>query len=89
MLPKVTGQSCRILYKGQLTNEEVRRQIQAAIGEYNELLAMIEKWKLRWFDHVLRFTALCITILQGTVNRKRKRRKQEKRWEENIKEWAP
>ena len=48
---------------------------------------MIEKWKLRWFDHVLRFTALCMTILQGTVKRKRKRRKQKKRWEENIKEW--
>ena len=36
-----------ILYKDNVTNEEVRRRIQAAIGEYDELLTMVKKRKLR------------------------------------------
>ena len=32
-----------ISYKDQLTNEEVRRKIQAAIGEYNKLLTLVKK----------------------------------------------
>ena len=31
------------------TNEEVRRKIQAAIGEYDEFLTLVTKRKLRWF----------------------------------------
>ena len=41
-----------ISYKDHVTNEEARRKIQAAIGEYDELLALIKKRKLRWFGHV-------------------------------------
>ena len=36
-----------ILYEDHVTNEEVRRKIQAAIGEYDELLILIKKRKLR------------------------------------------
>ena len=36
-----------ISYKDHVTNEEVRRKIQAAIGEYDELLTLIKKRKLR------------------------------------------
>ena len=43
-----------ILYKDHDTNEEVCREIQAAIGEYDELLTLVKKWKLRWFLHVSR-----------------------------------
>ena len=32
-----------ILYKDHVTNEEVHRKIQAAIGEYDELLTMVKK----------------------------------------------
>ena len=44
-----------ISYKDHVTNEEVRRKIQAAIGEYDELLTLVKKWKLRclkvfWFS---------------------------------------
>ena len=41
-----------IWYKDHVTNEEVRRKIQAAIGEYDELLTLIKKRKLRWFGYV-------------------------------------
>ena len=41
-----------ISYKDQVTNEEVRREIQAAIGEHDELLTLVKKRKLSWFYHV-------------------------------------
>ena len=77
-----------ISYKDHVTNEEVRRKIQAAIGEYDELLILAKKRKLRLFGHVSRSSGLAKTILQGTVKGKRKRGRQKKRWEDNIKEWT-
>ena len=77
-----------ISYKDHVTNEEVRRKIQAAIGEYDKLLTLVKKRKLRWFGHVSRSSGLAKTILQGTVKGKRKRGRQKKRWEDNIKEWT-
>ena len=52
-------------YKDHVTNEEVCRKIQAAIGEYGELLTLVKKRKLRWFGHVLRSSGLAKMILQG------------------------
>ena len=75
-----------ILYKDHVTNEEVRRKIKTAIGEYDELLTLVKKRKLRWFGHVSRCSGLAKTILQGSM--KRKRGRQKKRWEGNIKEWT-
>ena len=77
-----------ISYKDHVTNEEVRRKIQAAIGEYDELLTLVKKRKQRWFGHVSRSSGLAKTILQGTVKGKRKRGRQKKKWEDNIKEWT-
>ena len=54
-----------ISYKDYVTNEEIRRKIQAAIGEYGELLTLAKKWKLRWFGHVSRSSGLAKIILQG------------------------
>ena len=62
-----------ISYKDQVTNEEVRRKIQATIGEYDELLTLVKKRKLRWFGHVSRSSGLANTLLQGTVKGKRKK----------------
>ena len=59
-----------ILCKDSGTNEKVHRKIQAAIGEYDELLTLVKKWKLRWFGHVSRSSGLAKTILQGTVKGK-------------------
>ena len=77
-----------ISYMDNVTNEEARRKIQTAIGEYDELLALVKKRKLRWFGHVSRSSGLAKTILQGTVKGKRKRDRQKKGWEDNIKEWT-
>ena len=41
-----------------------------------------------WFGHVSRSSGLAKTILQGTMKGKRKRGRQKKRWEDNIKEWT-
>ena len=62
-----------ISYKDHVSNEEVHRKIQTPIGEYDKLLTMVKKLKLRWFGHVLRSSGLPKTILQGTVKGKRKR----------------
>ena len=71
-----------------MTNVEVRRKTKAAIGEYNDLLTVVKKRKPRWFGQVSRSSGLAKTILQGTVKGKRKRDRQKKRWEDNIKEWT-
>ena len=52
-----------ISYKDHVTNEEVHRKVQAAIGEYDELLTLVKKQKLRWFGHVSRSSGLAKTIL--------------------------
>ena len=66
-----------ISYKDHVTNEEVRKKIQEAIGEYDELLTLVKKRKLRWFGHVSRSSGLAKTILQGTVKGKKKKRQTE------------
>ena len=74
--------------KAHGTNEDVRRTIQAAIGKYDEKLTLVKKRKLRWFGHVSRSFGLEKTILQGTVQGKRKQGRQKKRLEDNIKDWT-
>ena len=64
------------------------QKIQAAIGEYDELLTLVKKQNLRRFGHVSRSSGLANTILQGTVKGKRKRGREKKRWEDIIKEWT-
>ena len=61
--------------------------MQAAIVEYDELPTMVNKQKLRWFSHVSWSSGLAKTILQGTVDGKRRGR-QKKKWEDNTKEWT-
>ena len=77
-----------ISYKDHVTNEEVRKKIQAATGEYDELLTLVKKRNLSWFGHVSRSSGLAKTILQDTMKGKRKRGRQKKRWKDNIKEWT-
>ena len=53
MPPKVLN----ILYENCVTNEEISESIiQAAIGEYVELLNLVKRWKQRWFGQVSRFS---------------------------------
>ena len=69
-----------------MTNEEVRNRIQNAIGVHDDLLSMAKKRKLSWYGHFSRSSGMVKTVLQGTVKGIRKRGRQKKRWEDNIKE---
>ena len=75
-----------ISYKDHVTNEEVRNRIHNEIGVHDDLLTMVKKRKLRWYGHISRSSGMAKIILQGTV--KGARRRQKKRWEDNIKEWT-
>ena len=77
-----------ISYKDHVSNEDVRRMTQEQIGKYDELLTLVKKRKLRWFGHVSRSSGLAKTILQDTVQGKRRKGRQKKMWEDNIKEWT-
>ena len=61
-----------ISYRDDVTNEEVRRKIQAAIGEYDELLTLIKERTLRWFGHASRSSDLPTTIRRSTVKGKKR-----------------
>ena len=75
-----------ISYKDNVTNEEVRNRIQNANGVHDDLLTMVKKRKLRWYGHISRSSGMPKTILQGTVKGARRRGRQKKSWEDNIKE---
>ena len=77
-----------ISYKDHITNEEVKRRIESEIGPYTDLLTTVKQRKLRWYGHVTRSQGLAKTILQGTVEGGRRRGRQRKRWEDNIREWT-
>ena len=77
-----------ISYKDYVTNEEVHNRIQNAIGVHDGLLTTVKKRKLRWYGHISRSSGMAKTILQGTVKGERRRGRQKKRWEDNIKEWT-
>ena len=42
-----------ILYKGHVTNEEVRVKIQLATGPHEDLLTIVKRRKLQWYGHVV------------------------------------
>ena len=75
-------------YKDHVTNEEVRAKIQQAIGPREDLLTIVKRRELQWYGHIFRSSGLAKTILQGTVTGGRRRGRQRKRWEDNIKEWT-
>ena len=75
----------RISYKDYVINEAVRAKIQQAIGD---LLTIVKRRKLQWYEHVSCSSGLAKTILQGTVKGGRRQGRQRKRWENNIMEWT-
>ena len=77
-----------ISYKDHVTNEEVCPKIQQAIGPHEDLLTIVKRRKLQWYEHVSRLSDLAKTILQGTVKGGRRRGRQKKRWEDNMREWT-
>ena len=77
-----------ISYKDHISNEQIRTMIRQEIGHYDDLLATVKKRKLEWYGHVTRSNGLAKTILQGTTRGGRKRGRQRKRWDDNIREWT-
>ena len=77
-----------ISYRDHITNEEVKARIGNAIGPYEDLLTSVKRRKLKWCGHVTRSSGQAKTILQGTFQGGRRRGRQRKRWEDNIKEWT-
>ena len=51
-------------------------------------LIIVKRRKLHWYRHVSRSSGLARTILQGTVKGGRRKGRQKKRWEDNIREWT-
>ena len=47
-----------------------------------------ERRKLQWYGPVSRSIGMAKTILQGTVKGGRRRGRQRRRWENNIREWT-
>ena len=77
-----------ISYRDYITNGEVKARIGNTIGPYGEPLTSVKRRKLKWYGHVTLSSGLAKTILQGTVQGGRRRGRQRKRWEDNIKEWT-
>ncbi|GFR74451.1 eukaryotic translation initiation factor 3 subunit F [Elysia marginata] len=77
-----------ISYKEQITNDELRRRIENAIRPHVDLLAIVRQRKLKWYGHTTRSSGLAKTIMQGTDNGGRRRGRQKKRWEDNLREWT-
>ena len=61
-----------ISYKDHVTNKEVRRKIQAVIGEYDELLTLVKIRKLRWFGLVSRSSGLAKHAYRAQLKEKEK-----------------
>ena len=71
-----------ISYRDHITNEEVNTIIGNAIGPHEGLLTSVKRRKLKRYGHVKRSYGLAKTVLQGTVQGRRRRDRQRKGWEE-------
>ena len=74
-----------ISYRHHTTNNEVKTRNEN-IGPYEDLLTSVKRRKLKWLVYVTRSSGLAKTVLQGTVQGGRRRGRQRKRWEDNIRE---
>ena len=52
-----------ISYKDHVTNEEVRAKIQQAIGPHEDLLTIVKRRKLQWYDRVSRSSGLALSLI--------------------------
>ena len=77
-----------ISYRDHITNDAVTDRIRQAIGPYDDILTTVKKRKLKWFGYVSRSAGLAKSILQETVQGRRRRGRQKRRWKNNISEWT-
>ena len=62
--------------------------IQQAAEPQEDLLTIVKRPKMKWCGHVSCSSGLAKAILQGTVKEGRRKGRQKKRWEDNIREWT-
>ena len=82
---------CKLLsisHRDQITKEEVKARTGNAIGPFELMKTSLKRYKLKWYGHVTQSSGPAKTILQGTVQGGRRRGRQRKQWEDNIKEWT-
>ena len=79
-------QLLNILYKDLVTNENLCKKLQAAIGEFDKLLTLVKKQKPKLFGHISRSLWLSKDDSVGHNKRKEKRDGQKNRLEDNIKD---
>ena len=77
-----------ISYRDHITNEEMKTRTGNTIGPYEDLLTSAKRRELKWYEFVTKASGLSKTIVQRTVQGGRRRGRQRKRWEDNIKEWT-
>ena len=77
-----------LTYRNRITNIEVRNRVTKEIGPHSELLPMVITMKLRCFGHVLRSNSMSKTILQGSIEGKRRRGRPKMQWQDNIVKWT-
>ena len=77
-----------ISHRDHVTNKEAHAKIQQAIGPHKDLLTIVKRCKLQWYGHISHSSGLAKTILHGTVKGGRRQGRQNKRWEDNIREWS-
>ena len=67
-----------ISYKDHVTNEEIRAKIQQIIGPHEDLLTIVKRLKLQWYDHVSQFIRSGQNHLARHSERGKKTRQTEK-----------
>ena len=77
-----------ISYSDHISSEDVRSRIRKAIEPYEEILSTVKRRKMKWYGHVTRASGFAKTVLQATVRGGRRRGRQRKRWEDNIRDWT-
>ena len=75
-----------ISYLEHETNDWVRSKTVFLAGPQKPLLTTVERWKLKWFGHVMRQDSLFKTILPGTLEGGRRRGRQRRCWMDNVKD---
>ena len=71
-----------ISYRDRITNIKVRNIVTKEIGPHSQLLAMVIAKKLRWFGHVIRSNSMSKTILQGSIEGKRRWGRPKMQWQD-------
>ncbi|KAI8502174.1 hypothetical protein Bbelb_197620 [Branchiostoma belcheri] len=77
-----------ISYHQHKTNVYVYQQVYSLVGPQEAVMSTVRRRKLQWFGHLTRHNNLAKTILQGTLEGKRRRGRQKKVWLDNIKDWT-